>query len=108
MTSRAAVATPLPPRSAAERWGGVGGAGRLGTTYAAHPGSRARWVADASPTGFARRVVTRGAADGLPYHESRCMTRNEAHPITVEVVRNAIVAYADEMANALVARPPTT
>src|ERR1700754_3695346 len=28
-------------------------------------------------------------------------TRNEAHPITVEVVRNAIVAYADEMANAL-------
>ena len=23
------------------------------------------------------------------------MTRNEAHPITVEVVRNAIVAYAD-------------
>jgi len=26
---------------------------------------------------------------------------NEAHPITVEVVRNAIVAYADEMANAL-------
>ena len=29
------------------------------------------------------------------------MTRNEAHPITVEVVRNAIVAYADEMANAL-------
>jgi N-methylhydantoinase B len=29
------------------------------------------------------------------------MIRNEAHPITVEVVRNAIVAYADEMANAL-------
>src|SRR5437763_447284 len=29
------------------------------------------------------------------------MTRNEAHPITVEVVRNAIVADADEMANAL-------
>jgi N-methylhydantoinase B len=29
------------------------------------------------------------------------VTRNEAHPITVEVVRNAIVAYADEMANAL-------
>jgi N-methylhydantoinase B len=29
------------------------------------------------------------------------MNRNEAHPITVEVVRNAIVAYADEMANAL-------
>jgi N-methylhydantoinase B len=29
------------------------------------------------------------------------MTRNEAHPITVEVVRNAIVAYADEMGNAL-------
>ena len=29
------------------------------------------------------------------------MRRNEAHPITVEVVRNAIVAYADEMANAL-------
>ena len=29
------------------------------------------------------------------------MSRNEAHPITVEVVRNAIVAYADEMANAL-------
>jgi N-methylhydantoinase B len=29
------------------------------------------------------------------------MTRNDAHPITVEVVRNAIVAYADEMANAL-------
>jgi N-methylhydantoinase B len=27
--------------------------------------------------------------------------RNDAHPITVEVVRNAIVAYADEMANAL-------
>ena len=26
---------------------------------------------------------------------------NEAHPITVEVVRNAIVAYADEMGNAL-------
>jgi N-methylhydantoinase B len=29
------------------------------------------------------------------------MTTNAAHPITVEVVRNAIVAYADEMANAL-------
>jgi len=30
------------------------------------------------------------------------MTHNaEAHPITVEVVRNSIVAYADEMANAL-------
>ena len=29
------------------------------------------------------------------------MSRNEAHPITVEVVRNAIVAYADEMGNAL-------
>src|SRR5256714_13341998 len=29
------------------------------------------------------------------------MTRNDAHPITVEVVRNSIVAYADEMANAL-------
>jgi N-methylhydantoinase B len=29
------------------------------------------------------------------------MSNNEAHPITVEVVRNAIVAYADEMANAL-------
>jgi N-methylhydantoinase B len=29
------------------------------------------------------------------------MIRHEAHPITVEVVRNAIVAYADEMANAL-------
>jgi N-methylhydantoinase B len=29
------------------------------------------------------------------------MNTNEAHPITVEVVRNAIVAYADEMANAL-------
>ena len=29
------------------------------------------------------------------------MSRNEAHPITVEVVRNAVVAYADEMANAL-------
>jgi N-methylhydantoinase B len=29
------------------------------------------------------------------------MTCNDAHPITVEVVRNAIVAYADEMANAL-------
>jgi N-methylhydantoinase B len=29
------------------------------------------------------------------------MSRNDAHPITVEVVRNAIVAYADEMANAL-------
>ena len=29
------------------------------------------------------------------------MTATEAHPITVEVVRNAIVAYADEMANAL-------
>jgi N-methylhydantoinase B len=29
------------------------------------------------------------------------MTRNDAHPVTVEVVRNAIVAYADEMANAL-------
>ena len=29
------------------------------------------------------------------------MTETEAHPITVEVVRNAIVAYADEMANAL-------
>ena len=27
--------------------------------------------------------------------------QREAHPITVEVVRNAIVAYADEMANAL-------
>ena len=29
------------------------------------------------------------------------MTDSQAHPITVEVVRNAIVAYADEMANAL-------
>jgi N-methylhydantoinase B len=29
------------------------------------------------------------------------MSRGDAHPITVEVVRNAIVAYADEMANAL-------
>ena len=29
------------------------------------------------------------------------MRNTEAHPITVEVVRNAIVAYADEMANAL-------
>jgi N-methylhydantoinase B len=29
------------------------------------------------------------------------MSRNEAHPITAEVVRNAVVAYADEMANAL-------
>ena len=29
------------------------------------------------------------------------MTKPAAHPITVEVVRNAIVAYADEMANAL-------
>ncbi len=29
------------------------------------------------------------------------MTNCPAHPITVEVVRNAIVAYADEMANAL-------
>src|ERR1700757_2341568 len=29
------------------------------------------------------------------------MSELEAHPITVEVVRNAIVAYADEMANAL-------
>ena len=29
------------------------------------------------------------------------MTEVKAHPITVEVVRNAIVAYADEMANAL-------
>ena len=29
------------------------------------------------------------------------MTNTAAHPITVEVVRNAIVAYADEMANAL-------
>jgi N-methylhydantoinase B len=29
------------------------------------------------------------------------MSRNDAHPITVEVVRNAVVAYADEMANAL-------
>jgi N-methylhydantoinase B len=28
-------------------------------------------------------------------------SRSEAHPITVEVVRNAIVAYADEMGNAL-------
>jgi N-methylhydantoinase B len=27
--------------------------------------------------------------------------RHEAHPITVEVVRNSVVAYADEMANAL-------
>ena len=25
----------------------------------------------------------------------------KAHPITVEVVRNAVVAYADEMANVL-------
>jgi hypothetical protein len=33
--------------------------------------------------------------------DKKRMTRNEAHPITVEVVRNAIVAYADEMANAL-------
>src|SRR5919199_700429 len=29
------------------------------------------------------------------------MSEVKAHPITVEVVRNAIVAYADEMANAL-------
>jgi len=29
------------------------------------------------------------------------MTKSAAHPITVEVVRNSIVAYADEMANAL-------
>jgi len=29
------------------------------------------------------------------------MSRSDASPITVEVVRNAIVAYADEMANAL-------
>lgn len=29
------------------------------------------------------------------------MTKSVAHPITVEVVRNSIVAYADEMANAL-------
>jgi N-methylhydantoinase B len=29
------------------------------------------------------------------------MTMSKAHPITVEVVRNAVVAYADEMANAL-------
>ncbi len=29
------------------------------------------------------------------------MTKPMAHPITVEVVRNSIVAYADEMANAL-------
>ena len=29
------------------------------------------------------------------------MTKPAAHPITVEVVRNSIVAYADEMANAL-------
>ena len=29
------------------------------------------------------------------------MTKPVAHPITVEVVRNSIVAYADEMANAL-------
>src|SRR3974377_871943 len=29
------------------------------------------------------------------------MRDTEAHPITAEVVRNAIVAYADEMANAL-------
>ena len=29
------------------------------------------------------------------------MSQTEAHPITVEVVRNAIVAYADEMATAL-------
>lgn len=29
------------------------------------------------------------------------MTPGAAHPITVEVVRNAVVAYADEMANAL-------
>ena len=35
------------------------------------------------------------------HHRRESMTRNEAHPITVEVVRNAIVAYADEMANAL-------
>src|SRR6266446_3678596 len=35
------------------------------------------------------------------HHRRKAMTRNEAHPITVEVVRNAIVAYADEMANAL-------
>src|SRR4051795_2445086 len=33
--------------------------------------------------------------------DKKSMSRNEAHPITVEVVRNAIVAYADEMANAL-------
>src|SRR4051812_20235543 len=36
-----------------------------------------------------------------PHHRCEAMSRNEAHPITVEVVRNAIVAYADEMANAL-------
>ncbi len=35
------------------------------------------------------------------------MTRNDAHPITVEVVRNAIVAYADEMRTHC-PRPPTT
>src|ERR1700712_2920316 len=29
------------------------------------------------------------------------MSEVKAHPITVEVVRNAVVAYADEMANAL-------
>ena len=40
--------------------------------------------------------------NGAPGHD-HCerMNRNEAHPITVEVVRNAVVAYADEMANAL-------
>ena len=46
-------------------------------------------------------VATVSDAGHLIIDVSDVMTRNEAHPITVEVVRNAIVAYADEMANAL-------
>src|SRR5690606_39034015 len=44
---------------------------------------------------------------GPPRHRHRRLNgrketmSTEAHPITVEVVRNAIVAYADEMAEAL-------
>src|SRR5919198_1976290 len=43
----------------------------------------------------------RAAGGGPRPGRQAAMSRNEAHPITVEVVRNAIVAYADEMGNAL-------
>src|SRR4051812_31760205 len=57
----------------------------------AHPSRRRRRRIECRPPRHRRRAPIHGDA----------MSRNEAHPITVEVVRNAIVAYADEMANAL-------